>query len=196
MFPDVSSMLVLGQASGDDPVKDAAQKVQPLSRFSLTMLSCTKCPEILRRLWHHMREELKNDLAFTAVRGGNIAVAQTSTKPGKKETPDFNLLILFRRFVFCYSKTQTGSLRWANNNLCYFRHQVAYRLPIKGDFHKNQGILRHQKLGRVSNDDRGSTKRSCARSIRIMNMACYPTNDATVTDKGEGTGRKNRGSLQ
>ena len=96
MFPDVSSMLVLGQASGDDPVKDAAQKVQPLSRFSLTMLSCTKCPEILRRLWHHMREELKNDLAFTAVRGGNMAVAQTSTKPGKKETPDFNLLILFR----------------------------------------------------------------------------------------------------
>ena len=84
MFPDVSSMLVLGQASGDDPVKDAAQKVQPLSRFSLTMLSCTKCPEILRRLWHHMREELKNDLAFTAVWGGNIAVAQTSYEARKE----------------------------------------------------------------------------------------------------------------
>ena len=105
MLPDVSSMLVLGQASGDDPVKDAAQKVQPLSRFSLTMLSCTKCPEILRRLWHHMREELKNDLAFTAVRGGNIAVAQTSTKPGKKETPDFNLLILFKRFLLLQQNT-------------------------------------------------------------------------------------------
>lgn len=84
MFPDVSSMLVLGQASGDDPVKNAAQKVQPLSRFSLTMLSCTKCPEILRRLWHHMREELKNDLAFTAVWGGNIAVAQTSYEARKE----------------------------------------------------------------------------------------------------------------
>ena len=100
MFPDVSSMLVLGQASGDDPVKDAAQKVQPLSRFSLTMLSCTKCPEILRRLWHHMREELKNDLAFTAVWGGNIAVAQTSYEARKERNTWLQLAHLVQAVCF------------------------------------------------------------------------------------------------
>ena len=72
MFQAVSSHVFLGQGSRDDPVKDAAQKVQPLSRFSLTMLSCTKCPEILRSLWHHMREELKNDLAFSMFFGGDL----------------------------------------------------------------------------------------------------------------------------
>ena len=64
-----SSTIALGEITSlthearDDPMKDAAQEVQALSRLALAVLPGAERPKVLRSLGHHVRIKLKDDLA-------------------------------------------------------------------------------------------------------------------------------------